>query len=107
MASQRTTQDLDRMIEEATVDAYGEYEQAGGFLVMMEDNISCPFKAKVVGEIVEVEGFDLPGDSTSIQALCLRNGKKYKIDVTSLEWDGKPPKGVEWIDAYKAWLGPQ
>lgn len=95
---------LDRLLEEATVDAYNDYEQACGFLTMMEENILCPFKAKVVGEVVEVEGFDLPGDSTSVQAVCRRNDKKYKVDVTSLEWEGKPPRGVEWIEAYKTWL---
>jgi hypothetical protein len=34
---------LDRMIDEAVVDAYGEYEQMGGFYTMLEDNLAMPF----------------------------------------------------------------
>lgn len=94
---------LDRLIEEATVDAYDESEQAAGFLTMIEDNMSCPFPARVVGELVEVEGFDSKGRNTVIYAICRRSRKKYLVEVTTLEWEGKPPKGAEWIEAYKAW----
>ena len=48
---------LARLIEQATVDAYDESEQAAGFLTIMQDNMPCPFTARVVGELVEVEGF--------------------------------------------------
>jgi hypothetical protein len=50
---------LDRLIEEATVDAYDESEQAIGFLTMMQDNMPCPFPARVVGELVEVDHFHI------------------------------------------------
>jgi len=96
---------LDRLIEEATVDAYDESEQAAGFMAMMEDNMTCPFTARVVGELVDVEGFDSKGCTPVIYAVCRRNRKKYFAEVTTLEWEGKPPKGAEWIDAYKAWAG--
>ncbi len=39
--------ELDALIGEATVDAYGEDEQLAGFTAVMEDNLSVPFKTTV------------------------------------------------------------
>jgi hypothetical protein len=71
----------------------------------MQNNMPCPFPARVVGELVEVEGFDSNGRTPILFAICRRNRKQYLAEVTTLEWAGRPPKGVEWIDAYKAWAG--
>src|SRR4051812_32431488 len=45
---------LRALIEEATVDCYDEDEQHVGLMTMVEENVVCPFKAKVIGEEVEV-----------------------------------------------------
>lgn len=95
---------LRALIEEAIVDAYTEDEQEGGFLVMLEENMPTPFPARVVGEEVEVVGFDQGVEDRGIMAICQRQGKKHRASVTSLEWSGKPPKGAEWIAAYQAWV---
>jgi hypothetical protein len=34
----------DALVKEATVDAYNEEEQLGGFAVMIEDNLEMPFE---------------------------------------------------------------
>lgn len=39
---------LDRLIEEATVDAYDESEQATGFFNMIEENFALPFSTIVL-----------------------------------------------------------
>lgn len=95
---------LRRLIEEALVDAYGEDEQHGAFLVMLDDHVTCPFRALVVGEEVEVRGFDWAGAPHEIVALCRRKGRTHRVSVTALEWAGKRPAGAEWFDAYRAWL---
>jgi hypothetical protein len=41
---QQSTARLEAMIEEATVDAYGESEQRAGFYTMMEDGLALPFE---------------------------------------------------------------
>ena len=74
---------------------------------MIQEEVVCPFVVKVVGEFVEIEGFDFAGDSSRVAALCRRNSKKYEVDISSLQWDKTPPKGFEWIEAYKAWLKGQ
>ncbi len=45
---------LDALIEEVTVDAYGESEQATAFLTALEEYLALPFGATVLGEAVVV-----------------------------------------------------
>jgi hypothetical protein len=106
MAKRKPQPDRDRLralIEEATVDCYNEYEQHAGLLTMIEDEVACPFRAKVAGEDVEVLGFEAPRDGFDLKAVCRRKGKEYKLDVTSLEWVEPRPAGFEWLEAYLLW----
>src|SRR6266487_3287158 len=45
--------DLERMVEEATVDAYDESEQVCGFYTMLENDLELPFNAVLGAEVVE------------------------------------------------------
>ncbi|HEY3650733.1 MAG TPA: hypothetical protein VGL33_22405 [Streptosporangiaceae bacterium] len=47
--------ELDALVEEATVDAYGDDEQLAGFAVMIEDNLEVPFETTVLGVTVTVQ----------------------------------------------------
>jgi Calcium binding len=51
--------DLDELVEEVIVDAYGEDEQLTGFYTMIEENLAFPFATMVLGVEVTVEGIDL------------------------------------------------
>jgi hypothetical protein len=106
MAKRKQKQDHNRLralIEEATVDCYNDYEQTSGLLTMIQDEVSCPFRAKVTGEEVEVLAFESPRAGLGLHAVCRRKGKEYKVDVHSLEWIEPRPQGFEWIEAYLAW----
>ena len=106
MAKKAKDKDLERLralIEEATIDCYGEHEEYTGLLTMIQDNVVCPFEAKVVGEEVEVIEFQDVVDGFGIRAVCKRDGKTYLVDVGSLEWLKKKPEGYEWIEAYFHW----
>lgn len=61
-------------------------------------------KALVVGEEVEIRGFDWDGTPQGIVAICRRKGRTYRVNATAIEWAGRAPVGVEWFDAYRAWL---
>lgn len=50
---------LERLVEEATLDAYGESEQVTGLLTMIEEHLEVPFAAKILGLDVTVERVDL------------------------------------------------
>lgn len=95
---------LRRLVEEALVDAYGEDEQHGAFLVMFEEHIKCPFTALVVGEEVEVRGFGWEGGPQEIVAVCRRRGRNHRVNATALHFTAERPVGEEWLDAYRAWL---
>lgn len=91
---------LEKLIEEATVDCSDETEQHEGLCMAIEDNVVCPFRAKVIGEEVDVIGFD---SEDTLKAICKKQGKKYKVDICSLDFIKPLPKGYEWIAAYFAW----
>lgn len=61
-------------------------------------------EALVVGEEVEVRGFDWAGAPHEIVALCRRKGRTHRVNVTALQWAAGRPAGAEWFDAYRAWL---
>jgi len=93
---------LDALIEEATMDAYGESEQATAFLTTLEEYLPLPFGAAVLGEAVVVEKIDLSGAAELI-AMCRRRGKRQKVRLLDLELPLPRPKGAEWIAAYHRW----
>jgi hypothetical protein len=106
VAGPKKTQDRKRLrtlIEEATVDCYDEYEQHSGLLTMIDDEVECPFRDRVVGEEVEVTGFEPPRDGFGLYAACRRQGNKYRVDVNSLEWVEPRPRGFERLEAYLLW----
>jgi hypothetical protein len=108
MAKKKADKDrarLDALIEEATVDCYTDDEAHMGFLVMIESNVVCPFKARVIGEEVEVVGLRTREHGFGVDAVCPYKGKEYCIDIHSLEWPKNKPEGFEWVEAYWAWLG--
>ena len=71
---------LDRMIEEAIVDAYGESEQLVGLYTMIESNLSLPFETMVLGVPVMVVRVDLT-QRDEIVAVCRRAGVRQIVRV--------------------------
>jgi len=106
MVKRRSAQERKRLtalIDEAIIDCYGEDEQHSGLLTMIEENVECPFQAKVIGEKVTVIGFEWPERGYGLFAVCERNGRKYQVDINSLEYQKPRPVGYEWIEAYFLW----
>jgi hypothetical protein len=95
--------DLDRLIEEAIVDAYGDSEQTVGFYTMLEEHLAVPFVANVLGLEVTVEGVDL-ADDERIVAVCRRGRSRQRIGILDLPIPDPPPDGAEWIEAYRRWF---
>ena len=95
---------LAAMIEEATVDAYGEEEQATGWFTMFEEHLKLPFETKVFGAVVSVAKIDLRDDG-QIVAICTRGRERQAIAVGDLPLPSPGPVGGEWIKAYQYWIG--
>ena len=93
---------LERLAEEATVDAHGESEQATGFLTMLEENVELPFETEVLGTAVKVVRFDID-DRDQIIAICEHGRQKQTIQLLALPLPSDGPRGGEWIEAYRYW----
>ena len=95
---------LSAMIEEATVDAYDESEQATGWFTMFEEHLELPFETTVLGTVVTVVSIDLR-DYGQLNAICTRGRHRQAISLAELPLPTPRPAGSEWIEAYRHWLG--
>jgi hypothetical protein len=95
--------ELDALVEEATVDAYGDDEQLAGFAVMIEDNLEVPFETTVLGVTVTVQ--KVTQTESGIVADCVRDGHHQAISVLDLPLPEPPLRGAQWIAAYRHWAG--
>lgn len=91
------------MVEQATVDAYDESEQATGWFTMLEEHLGLPFETTVLGSPVTVASIDLRDDG-SIVAMCARGRARQAVPVVDLPIPSPPPAGFVWIEAYQRWL---
>jgi hypothetical protein len=95
---------LAEMIEEATVDAYDESEQATGWLTMLESYLELPFETEVLGVRVRVVAVE-QRDNNEIVAVCQRGKEKLPVGIADLPLPSPRPDGAEWIEAYRRWRG--
>jgi hypothetical protein len=94
--------ELEALIEEAIVDAYGDAEQQVGFLTMLEEHLTVPFITEILGVAVRVDRVDL-NDAEEIVAICRRGRQRQSIPILDLPLPSPPPDGWEWIAAYRHW----
>lgn len=94
--------ELDALVEEATVDCYNEEEQLAGLFTMIEENLKLPFETTVLGLTVRVEEVDLT-DRGEIVAICVRDRYRQSVPILDVTLPSPPPKGWEWIAAYRHW----
>ncbi len=90
------------MIEEATVDAYDEYEQATGWFTVLSNGVETPFETEVFGVTVTVRRLELRDDN-SIVAVCARGAVRQAIGIVDLPLPSPLPEGADWIEAYRRW----
>jgi hypothetical protein len=93
--------ELNAMIREATVDCNDEEEALTGFATLVEENLEVPFETTVLGVTVTVTG--VIQRSHGLVADCARGRHRQEIHVLDLPLPKPPPKGAEWIAAYRRW----
>jgi len=93
---------LEELIEEATVDTYGESEQSTGLFTMLEEHLEIPFTSQVLGVEVTVVKIDI-NDRDDIVAVCKRERVRQAVSILDLPLPNPRPKGWEWIEAYRYW----
>jgi hypothetical protein len=90
------------MIEQATVDAYGDSEQITGWFTMIDEYLAVPFETEVLGVPITVERVDLDGGE-QIVAICRRGRAQQSLPIINLPLPTPLPDGAEWIEAYRRW----
>ena len=98
--------ELDGLIDEIIIDAYGDDEPLWAFRQAFEDNVAMPAEAIVVGEPVTVMTIDYDGNERrGLTARCRReDGSEQVIAACDLIF----PEGsvaARYMAAYRRWLG--
>jgi hypothetical protein len=77
---------LDELIEEITVDAYGDDEQLWAFRLAFENDVTLPSDGFVIGEPVSVIEIDYDGNERrSLTAKCRReDGSEHVIAASDV-----------------------
>jgi hypothetical protein len=101
-----TAEDLDRLIDEITTDAYGDDEQLWAFLAALEDGIALPCDAFVIGEPVSVVEFDYNGNQRrGLVVRCRReDGSEHTVSASEVVLT-EQSNGGHLIAAYRKWSG--
>jgi len=100
------TDELDELIDEITVDAYGD-EGYWAFLTAFEEAVSLPMKAKVIGESIELVKIGFDGDERrGLTATVRRKGRTWRIGLLDVEFP-KKSETARYLAAYRKWLGAQ
>ncbi|HYB22193.1 MAG TPA: hypothetical protein VED41_00245 [Solirubrobacteraceae bacterium] len=97
--------ELDELIAELTVDAYGDEEQFTGFLTGAEDALQGSEPASIVGVPVTVVKIDAgPDVRRGLTAICERDGARYEVSLVDLAFPADSELGRV-TAAYRRWLG--
>jgi len=101
----RADADLDELIAELTVHAYGDEEQLESLLVGAEEALAAPEPATVVGAPVSVVAVSCGPDARrGLLATCDRDGCTYEISVADVAFAPAGRLGRV-AAAYRRWLG--
>ncbi len=93
---------LDSLIEEATVDCCTDDEAQAGVLTVLEESVEVPFATRLLGLPVKVTRVET-NDGGEPVAVCEYDGKRQRVPLLDLPLPNPPPRGAEWIAAYRYW----
>ncbi|MBN1817850.1 MAG: hypothetical protein JW828_10850 [Sedimentisphaerales bacterium] len=96
---------MDKLIEEITVDAYGDNEQLWAFRQAFEDDVALPADGFVIGEPVSVIAVDYDGNERrGLTAKCSReDGSEFVVAASEVVLP-QASAGSRYIAAYRRWL---
>jgi hypothetical protein len=95
--------DLDSLIEEITVDCYGDDEALSAFEVAFDDEAGLPCPATVVGEQVQVISIGLRDGRRELIAVCQRAERRYDLALLDVTIDADPALS-RLLAAHRRWL---
>jgi hypothetical protein len=97
---------LDKLIDEITVDAYGDDEILWAFRQAFEDDVTLPADGFVIGEPVSVIEIDYDGNERrGLTAKCRREDGSEHVVAASDVLFPEGSSGPLFLAAYRRWLG--
>ena len=104
--SDNTVAALDELIEEITVDAYGDEEKLWAFRQAFEDEVALPADGFVIGEPISVVEIDYDGNERrGLTARCRReDGAEHVVAASDVVFP-EGSSGSRYLAAYSKWLG--
>jgi hypothetical protein len=97
--------EFDELIDEITTDCYGEDEQLCGFATAIEEALTEPVAATVVGAPVELLAIEDSADlRRGLVARCRRDGTTYAVCALDLELAANSQLACL-LAAYRRWSG--
>lgn len=94
--------ELDRLIAEVIVDAYGDTEQAAAFHCVLEEELDLPLQVELGAAIASVVGLEVTDDDRLV-AVCRIGRSRRRVPLTELAALVKTPRGSKWLAAYRRW----
>lgn len=89
------------MLEEATVDCYGEEEEFSGVLYTLENELKFPFDAVIIGKSAKILKVDDNRSSlrSGIMMKVEFEGKKHGVALAMIEVVDKGSKNAKWVES--------
>jgi len=94
---------LEDLIHRALLDAEDDEEQQMAFFEALEEHLQFPFKTALDGVPLLVKGLTV-GEDDEVLAVCVRDGEQIGLPLLDLPLPKPPPKGAEWLEAYRLWV---
>lgn len=102
----KNEEELNDLVEDIVVDAYGDDEQLWAFRQAIEDEVALPADAFMVGEPVTVKQIDYDGNERRglTARVCREDGLEHLVSASDLIFP-EGSKGADYMAAYRTWLG--
>ena len=102
----KSKEELNDLVDEITVDAYNDDEQLWAFRQVIEDEVTMPTDAFVLGEPVTLIEIDYDGNERRGLTGKLRRGDAsvHIVSASDLVFP-EGSKGADYMAAYRTWLG--
>lgn len=96
---------LEKLAEDATVDCYNDWEVYAGWACAIEENLPLPLKCLVLGKEAMLVAVETDDSWTAVLGVVKMRGKRLRMPIQDVEPLDECAKGLEWLDAYRHWLG--
>lgn len=99
--------ELDELLEDVLVDAYGESEQLGAFECVFAET-GLRVAAETVGLACVLDGVEFDGDERrGLVAVITLDGRQQRLSLLDLVITDEPHEAARLLAAFRRWWVPQ